>query len=135
MYLFYLVPEPVGNVSRYNLRNSNSLQRINTQTTQYQQSFLLTAISEWNNLPAEAQECNSVNYFKSFLNKDREQTPRYFNTGSRKAQILHTRLRTNYSSLKLYLFLKNIAETHLCSCGSIEDTQHYFFHCSNYQVQ
>ena len=73
----------------------------------------------------------------SYLNKNREHTPKYFYTGNRKAQILHTRLRTNCSSLNLDLFLKNIADTPHCNCGtgSIEDQQHYFFHCPNFQLQ
>ena len=48
---------------------------------------------------------------------------------------LHTRLRTHCSALNLDLFLKKVSETPLCSCGSIEDSQHYFFHCSHYQTQ
>ena len=137
LYLTSLVPESVGNVSRYNLRNANNLQGINTRTAQYQQSFLPSTIREWNELPNEAKECNSVNSFKYYLNKNREHTPKYFYTGNRKAQILHTRLRTNCSSLNLDLFLKNIADTPHCNCGtgSIEDQQHYFFHCPNYQLQ
>ena len=55
--------------------------------------------------------------------------------GSRKAQVLHTRLRTNCSSLNLDLFLKNISDSPLCRCGSVENAQHYFFHCRYYQVQ
>ena len=37
------------------------------------------------------------------------------------------------SSLNMDLFHKNITESPLCQCGSIEDTQHYFFHCRFYQ--
>ena len=47
--------------------------------------------------------------------------------GSRKDQILQVRLRTGCSSLNMDLFHKNITENPLCRCGSIEDTQHYFF--------
>ena len=46
-----------------------------------------------------------------------------------------THLRTNCSSLNLHLFIKNISDSPLCSCGSIEDNQHYFFHCMHYQRQ
>ena len=61
--------------------------------------------------------------------------PQYFHTGSRKAQILHTRLRTNCSSLNLDLFMKNITDSPLCSCGSVENAQHFLFHCHKYQAQ
>ena len=134
-YLSSLVPESISNVSNYNLRHSNNLRGINARTTQYQQSFLPTAIKEWNNLPLELQQSNSVNSFKYNLTKDKEQTPKYYYTGSRRLQILHTRLLTHCSALNLDLFLKNVSETPLCSCGSIEDSQHYFFHCSHYQTQ
>ena len=129
LYLTSLVPGSVGNVSRYNLCNANNLQGINTRTAQYQQSFLPSTIREWNELPNEAKECSSVNSFKYYLNKNREHTPKYFYTGNRKAQILHTRLRTNCSSLNLDLFLKNIVDTPHCNCGtgSIEDQQHNSF--------
>ena len=88
-YLSSLVPESISNVSNYNLRG------INARTTQYQQSFLPTAIKEWNNLPLELQQSNSVNSFKFNLTKDKEQTPKYYYIGSRRLQILHTRLRNH----------------------------------------
>ena len=134
-YLSSLVPESISNVFNYNLRHSSNLRGINARTTQYQQSFLPTAIKEWNNLPLELQQSNTVNSFKYNLTKDKEQTPKHYYTGSRRLQILHTRLRTHCSALNLDLFLKNVSETPLCSCGSIEDSQHYVFHCSHYQTQ
>ena len=55
-------------------------------------SFLPTAINEWNNLPADAQYCNSVNSFKYFLNKDREKTAEYFTLSVERPKFC-TRLR------------------------------------------
>ena len=54
--------------------------------------------------------------------------------GSRKAQVLHTRLRTNCSFLNLDLFLNDISDSQLCRCGSEENVQHYFFQCRYYQA-
>ena len=81
-YLSSLVPESISNVSNYNLRHSNNLRGINARTTRYQQSFLPTAIKEWNNLPLELQQSNSVNSFKYNLTKDKEQTPKYYQSPS-----------------------------------------------------
>ncbi|MCG8034058.1 MAG: reverse transcriptase family protein [Candidatus Thiodiazotropha taylori] len=134
-YLSSLVPRPVGAASRYSLRNSNSLQTIDARTNQYYHSFLPSSVRAWNNLPNEARQCSSVNSFKHFLNRNLSQTPKHFYSGTRRAQILHTRLRTNCSSLNLDLFHRNITESPLCRCGSIEDAQHYFFHCRIYQLQ
>ena len=56
---------------------------------------------------------------------------------TRKARILHTtcRLWMNCSSLNLDLFLKGITDSPMCRCGSIENSQHFFFHCPYYQQQ
>ena len=129
-YLSSLVPQPVRNLSRYNLRNSNDLQTIAARTNQYYYSFLPSSIRALNSLPGEAKETDSVNSFKSYLKKNKD-----CYTGTRKAQILHTRLRTNYNSLNLDLFLKNISDSPLCSCGNNENTQHFFFLCKHYQAQ
>ena len=55
-YLTSLVPQPVSNLSRYNLRNSIDLQSINARTKQYYHSFLPSAVRAWNNLPVETRE-------------------------------------------------------------------------------
>ena len=81
----------------------------------------------------EVRQLNTLSSFKTFLKKDLQSVPTYYYCGSRKAQILHARLRTGCSSLNMDLFYKNISESPLCRCGSIEDTQHYFFHCRFYQ--
>ncbi|MCG8113685.1 MAG: reverse transcriptase family protein [Candidatus Thiodiazotropha taylori] len=132
-YLSSLVPQHVNAISRYNLRNSNDLQTIRAKTSQYYNSFLPSSIREWNSLPSEAKQCTSRNTFKYFLKKDKQTVPIYFYYGNRKAQILHTRLRTNCSGLNLDLFLKNITESPMCLCGSIENAQHFFFHCRFFQ--
>ena len=62
-------------------------------------------------LPVEAKESESVDSFKRFLNQNKILVPKYYYTGKRKAQILHTRLRTKGSSLNMDLFLKNISES------------------------
>ena len=94
-YLSSLVPPPVSNLSRYNLRNSNNLQTIAARTNQYFYSFLPSSIRAWYSLPGQAKEIDSINSFKSYLKKDKRNIPKHYYTGTRKAQILHTRLKTN----------------------------------------
>ena len=36
---------------------------------------------------------------------------------------------------KLHLFLKNITESPLCRCGSIDNTEHFFLYCRFHQAQ
>ena len=135
LYLSSLVPQSVSNLSRYNLRNSNDLQTIDARTNQFYNSFLPSSVRAWNNLSVEAKQCESVNSFKCLLQKEKKTVPKHYYTGCRKGQILLTRLRTNCSSLNFDLFVKNISDSPLCLCGSIENAQHFFFHCTMYQAQ
>ena len=134
-YLSSLVPPSVSSISTYNLRNAENVQAIDSRTSQYFNSFLPSVVREWNNLPLQIRSSDSVNSFKSQLNRGASVVPKYYYSGNRKLQILHTRLRTNCSSLSNDLFLKNISETPLCLCGNVENTEHYFMHCRIYEAQ
>ena len=133
VYLSSLIPQQVNAISHHNLRNSNDIHTIRSNTSLYHNSFLPSTLRQWNSLPVEVRQLNTLSSFKTFLKKDLQSVPTYYYCGSRKAQILHARLRTGCSSLNMDLFHKNITESPLCRCGSIEDTQHYFFHCRFYQ--
>ena len=129
-YLTSLIQRPVAAASRYNLRNSNSLQTIHARTNLDYQSFLPSAIRGWNNLPIKIKKNDSVNSFKNNLFK-KQPAPKYYYIGNRRAQILHTLQFSEHRSL----YKKYISDSPLCSCCSIEDAQHYFFHCKHYTVQ
>ena len=105
------------------------------RTSQYYHSFLPSTTRDWNNLSVETKQSESVNSFKLLLTKGKSTVPDHYYIGSRKAQILHTRIRTNCSSLNLELFVKNTTESPLCRCGHIENAQHFFFHCKYFEVQ
>ena len=65
-------------------------------------------------LPNEALEVKqiaSLFSFKAFLNHGKRKVPKYYAIGKRKLQILHTRLRTNCSSLSSDLFFKNMTDS------------------------
>ena len=101
LYLSSLVPPSVKTISRYSLGNSNDLPTIDARTTLCYNSFLPLTVRAWNNVQDEVKQSESVNTLKSSLNKDKTPVPKHFYVGSRKVQILHTRLRTNCSSLKV----------------------------------
>ena len=126
-YLSSLIPQQVDAISRYNLRNSNDLQTIRAKTSLYYNSFLPSTLRQWNNLSIETRQLNSLNSFKCFLKEDKRTVPKYYFYWVRKAQILHTRLRTGCTSLNLDLFMKNITDSPMCQCGSIETHSISFF--------
>ena len=68
----------------------------------------------------------------SSLNIENNIPPYYYNTGSRRGQILHARLRMRCSSLKQHLYLRNIEPSPLCTCGKVESCFHFLLECTHY---
>ena len=133
-YLCSLVPNLVGNRSRYSLRNVNDFESIRCRTCLFQNSFVPHTVREWNNLSEDIKDSSSLSTFKSKL-KRKIEIPKHYREGSRIGQLLLMRLRTNSSTLKNDLFNKNMIESPLCSCGMVEDAFHFIFQCQNYQTQ
>ena len=131
-YLSDLVPQHVGSVARYNLRNANDLRTSESRTTLYYNSFVPAVIRKWNNLPDDVENSGSLNAFKSKLNRNTVKTPSYYFIGKRLSQVIHTRLRTKSSSLNEHLYAKNIIDSPLCRCGDFESNFLFFFTCSYY---
>ena len=133
-YLSSLIPQQVEAISRYNLRNAQDIRNIRTRTSLYYNSFLPSTLRQWNDLSSETRQSTSLNSFKRLLKMDKISVPQYY-YGNRKAQMLHTRERTGCSALNFDLFIKNISDSPMCVCGSIENVQHFFFHCNLFHRQ
>ena len=133
-YLMNLVPPTVQAITRYNLRNSDHIQNYRANTNLFLDSFFPATIRTWNNLPAETKEASTLTIFKSFLNRNIQTPPKYFNVGTRLGQILQARLRMDCSSLNSDLYRKHIIPSPSCRCGGFESVQHFFFSCPNYTV-
>ena len=135
-YLSSLVPPLVGDLSGYSLRNSGNIAAPFSRTKLYAESFLPSVIQLWNSLPQAVKNCSSLGAFKTSLDKQGvSNPPSYYYTGDRRAQVLHTRLRTNSSSLNLTLFQKNLTASPLCHCGNVESADHFLMHCPLYDNQ
>ena len=79
--------------------------------------------------------CNPSKFtLKNYINRDTKKVPTYYNTGCRKGQILHARLRLNCSGLNEHLFQKHIVLSSLCKCGKVESSKHYLLECHNYRL-
>ena len=126
-----LVPNNVGDVSRYNSRNVQHSQTGHANTQLYFNSFLQSVIREWNALSQATRELSSMDYFANQLNSDIIPPQKLYFQGNRLAQIYHVRLRTGCSTLRLHLYSKNINENPLCE---IEDPFHFFFDCNQYNL-
>ena len=130
-YLSSLVPPTVGSASRYNRRNADNLQNINTKTALYSNSFLPSAVRNRNDLPSEAKQIDSINSFKYFLARERERAPVYYYTDKRLCQ---TRKATDklLQSLKLLPVFQTYNRLTILS---LKTQYHYFFECRMYAHQ
>ena len=103
-YLSSLVPENVGNLVNYNLRNADNTRMLHCNTQLYANSFIPASIQDWNSLPQDTKHASSLPIFKSKINANIIKVPiHYYYALDRKSQIMHARLRTRYSSLNQYL--------------------------------
>ena len=131
-YLSSMVPRSIGQSTNYYLRNENNLSDISSRTTLYARSFMPSTINDWNELPLHVRNMNSLSSFKAYLSSSKPKSNKLYYYGKRWLQVIHTRLRTGCSTLFHHLFMKNIVDSPLCRCGSVETTQHFFFDCSRY---
>lgn len=131
-YLCNLIPNLVGDQHNHFTRQVNNIVNIRTRTSFYSEYFLPSTISIWNNLPLEIRNSTSLCAFKNKLEPRSIASPKYYYSGSRQGQILHTRLRMNSSSLNEHLFLRNLIDSPNCTCGQVESTQHFLLHCNKY---
>ena len=134
-YLTSLIPSTVTETSSYNLRNSNDIRTVRARASQYFSSFLPSTIRERNNLPEEQRNSPNIASFKYQLNQPNSFTPKYYYIGERQAQILNTSLQTKCSSLNHDIFLKTLTDSPLCTCGSLENAEHYLLQCILYRLQ
>ena len=105
---------------------------IHANTRAYAESFLPSTLQAWNNLPEAVQSADTLAAFKHFLTLDTPKVPTYYDYGDRLDQILHTRLRTECSSLNQHLLRRNLVQNPYCLCGEIEDNKHFLLTCPRY---
>ena len=135
-YLQNLIPPLHAQRHAYNTRHSHNIVNLNCRTTHHLNSFLPSTIRLWNNLPDRIKNLDNITAFKRELKAcyNLIDVPSYYYTGTRKGQILHSRLRMRCSALKQHLYLKNIEPDPFCACGSVESTEHYLLYCKYYNI-
>ena len=121
-YLMQLLPPRVQQFSRYLLRNSEDFAVPVTRAANNYNSFLSTALNDWNVLSPDTRNAPTLNSFKHKLRNNQILVPKYF--GTLHVSRIHNRIRLECCSLNSHLFKKNLIDNQLCSCGSTETTSH-----------
>lgn len=130
-YLSDLYPPLSAGAARYDLRGSN-LSIPFCRTEFHKKSFLPRTTAEWNELPIELQNANSLPIFKNTLRKSLpDKPPPWYQYGSNRATVHLTRIRLRNSGLYYHLFKKRIVDSPLCKLctAAREDEKHFFLHC------
>ena len=132
LYLSSLLPSHVCYVSSYRLRNAENYVGIHANTRAYAESFLLSSLQAWINLPKAVRSADTLASFKHLLTPDTSKVPKYHYCGDRLEQILHTRLRTECRPLNQRLFRRNLVDNPYCTCGEVENSKHFHLACPRY---
>ena len=131
-YLKTLLPPNIRDTIPYRLRSDNNHSQINTRTTTFGMSFIPQLSRKWNELDQHTRYIGSLQAFKDHLKSGKNKVPSFYYTGSRHAQIIHSRMRMSCSPLKHDLFVMHIIYDQTCQCGhACEDCFHFFFECAN----
>ena len=88
---------PTQQRTRYHLRTANNIPPTTARTQMYQNPFLPATISIRNDLPLNVRGLPSLTSFKQSLNSNMLKPKSIFSFGSRRAQLLHTKLRLGCS--------------------------------------
>jgi len=137
-YLQERLPPNVSEISNYPLRNARNRSLVRARTTRYKSSFFPSTTVLWNNLADTVRFSPSLITFKSNLNNTTKlpPPPEWLYTGSRYANILHTRLRLNNPALNAYLFRTGRSPSCSCECGyKSENIKHFVLDCPRYAAQ
>ena len=135
-YIKDIFPEKRSVISNYSTRNTLNYCLPKCRLQLYKSSFIPTVVSEWNALPLDVRQSDSIRIFKGKLTVNSnlvcdKSRPDFYVLGDRYTNIVHTKLRHKFA-LNSDLFRCKIIDSPLCSCGRLEDTYHYFFTCTKY---
>ena len=137
-YLLSNLPESYS--KSYATRTSHVFRSVKSRTDRFQNSFFPFCVSQWNTLDTEIRNLTSISSFKSALSRFyRPTSSSVYNVHNPKGIVYLNRLRVGFSHLREHKFRHNFQDTidPFCNCStnSIETTEHYLLHCSNYSAQ
>ena len=135
-YLYNCLPQKVSDKSENNLRNNDNYVLPRFRLRAPANSFIPSTVKLWNNLDISTRNIPKISTFKRLIYPSCCKAPEYYGEGSRRLNILHTRLRYHCSSLNADLKRINVVTSPKCSCGSpCEDAYHFFLECPLYLNQ
>ncbi|CAF1590139.1 unnamed protein product, partial [Didymodactylos carnosus] len=136
-YLFGLIPTPTHPNSNYNLRSQSAtgpqLSMPKCRLDMVKHSFFYRALSEWSSLPTDVLLTLKLPIFKKKIKKF--VIVKYPVAEHHMNEIHYCRFQVGFSQLKNDLYKRKLISDPFCSCGAVETSEHFFFHCSLYNIE
>ena len=138
-YIKDILPNARTDDTGRELRNKQkySLTLPSARTSGYLMSFIPNTTKQWNEMPARLRTIPTKLQFRKHLLRTRAPKPPdpFLAMGSKKGNILHTRLRLKSSQLNAHRYAQGKAEAPTCNCGNLkEDTEHFLTLCPIYST-
>ena len=110
-----ILPLIISKATNFPLRNSENFTIPSYRLTLGNSRFFTSSLRAWNSLDLESRNAPSYARFKRQL-VTKTLVPGWYFTGVRKWNIIHTKLRYNYSILNYDLFRFNLKDNPGCAC-------------------
>ena len=128
---------PTQNVVSANLRSRPPIRPLAFRTERYRNSFFPFCISQWNKLDSHIRNLPSISSFKQAITNFLKPKPSLiFGVQNIQGVVYLNRLRVGFSHLREHKFRHGFLDTldPFCNCrtNSIETTEHFLLHCSNF---
>ena len=105
-YIAELINPLLGNISQYQLRDSQNYENIHTRTIILQKSCIPSSISLWNNLEQEISSSTYISFKSKLSDKNKQvKISNIYCIGNRYISVLRARLRNNCSHLNEDLYI------------------------------
>ena len=136
-YILDVIPGTRHEQTQRDLRNSQSISIPLIRLSSVKNTFFPSTIKRWNRLSEDTKSIRSAIEFKRTLEKmyGEKKPSLYYSMGTKRENILHTRLRLGMTSLNSHLFQIHSpsVDSPYCNCDSlIESVKHYFLSCPQY---
>ena len=130
----YLPPQ---NIALRNLRHRPEIFPVHGRTDWFLNTFFPFCMSQWNVLDGHIRNLPSISRFKSAILKFLRPVPNsIYKLDNDPGVVLLNRLRVGFSHLQEHKFRHGFRDTTdpFCSCrtNSVETTEHFLLHCSNF---
>ena len=134
-YLVELLPNTVGAITSYNLRNKDDFDQFDLHSEKFRKSLLPDCVRKWNSLDKQKRNEGSYDTFKKNIANPLKCSSLFY-IGIRKFNVIHAQLHMNCSNLNDHLHSLHVIDSPACVCShSIEDTAHFFLYCPLYYTQ